>query len=267
METYETEIKRTLNDAHAAQKEAMPKFRQGLQRLFLKSNDTPSAAKADAFLGGFNRRRFLVAGGGGLAGAAILAACGDDGDDGGTAQSGGDDSTTTTAGGGGNETDLTIARTAASLEIFAVDVYNTALDNAEALGISTAGVAEAATLFRDQHQEHADAFNAIVTNAGGEAYEEANPTAADEFADTIGGLSDEAGVLQFAYDLENIAAQTYQGVGAAMLSTAELRSTTMTVGGVEARHAAALAMFIEGQDAVPNAFQPTDQAVDESFFV
>jgi hypothetical protein len=50
-------------------------------------------------------------------------------------------------------------------------------------------------------------------------------------------------VLKFAFELEQIAAQTYQGVGM-KLSTPMLRQTAMTVGGVEARHMAILAHFI-----------------------
>ena len=121
-------------------------------------------------------------------------------------------------------------------------------------------------LFMDQHQQHADAFNAAATQLGGEAYTDPNPTAADAFADTIAGLSDQAGVLMFAHDLEQIAAETYQSA-VSLLSTPELRQTTMSVGGVEARHQAILAMFIDGGDPNPYAFQPLDDAADESFFV
>jgi rubrerythrin len=101
---------------------------------------------------------------------------------------------------------------------------------------------------------------------GGEEYTEANPTAQESFADTIEGLSDQAGVLAFAYDLEEIASQTYQSA-VGLLSTAELRQTTMSIGGVEARHQSILAMFIEGGDPNPYAFQPVDKAAGEEFFV
>ena len=91
-------------------------------------------------------------------------------------------------------------------------------------------------------------------------------TAADSFADTIAGLSDQAGVLMFAHDLEEIASETYQSA-VGLLSTPELRQTTMSIGGVEARHQAILAMFIDGGDPNPYAFQPLDAAAGEEFFV
>jgi hypothetical protein len=238
-------------------------------RLLVDRNDTPSDAKAAALLGGFNRRRFLVVGGGGLAATAVLAACGDDGDtssaDGSSATTAAGGASTTTAAAAASATDITVARTAASLENFAVSVYDTAISNADALGIE-AQVGSAAMLFKEQHQQHADAFNAAATQLGGEAFTDPNPTAQDAFADTIAGLSDQAGVLMFAHDLEQIAAETYQSA-VSLLSTPELRQTTMSVGGVEARHQAILAMFIDGGDPNPYAFQPLDDAADESFFV
>lgn len=264
MHPNHTEIDRQLRAVEAEQAEAMPRFRDSLMRLLVDRNDTPSDSKAAALLGGFNRRRFLVVGGGGLAATALLAACGDDDGDPSSAD-GSTAATTTTAAAGGSDTDVTVARTAASLEIFAVDVYDTAIANAAALGIE-AQVGSAAMLFREQHQQHADAFNAAATQLGGEAYTEPNPTAAEAFADTVAGLSDQAGVLMFAHDLEQIAAETYQSA-VSLLSTPELRQTTMSVGGVEARHQSILAMFIDGGDPNPYAFQPLDDAADESFFV
>jgi hypothetical protein len=269
MNDNHTEIDRQLRAVEREQDEVMPTWRDSLMRLLVDRNDTSSEAKAQALLGGFNRRRFLVMGGGGLAATAFLAACGDDdspsASGGATATTAGGATTTTAAGGGSSETDITVARTAASLELFAVSVYDTAITNASALGIEEQ-VGGAAQLFMDQHQQHADAFNAAAVQLGGEEYTDPNPTAADMFADTISGLSDQAGVLMFAHDLEEIASETYQSA-VGLLSTAELRQTTMSVGGVEARHQAILAMFIEGGDPNPYAFQPLDAAVGEDFFV
>jgi hypothetical protein len=62
-----------------------------------------------------------------------------------------------------------------------------------------------------------------------------NPTAAKAFETQIAALKTEQDVLKFAFALEQIAAQTYQGVGM-KLSTPMLRQTAMTDGGVEARH-------------------------------
>lgn len=267
MDISRDELHRALRDLDAEHRAAMPRWREALARLF-DDPGTPSSAKAQALLGGFGRRRFLKVGGTAVGAGVLLAACGDDDSETTSGTTAGATATTgsgTTAGTGANETDITVARTAASLELFAVSVYDTAIDSAEALGIERA-VATAAMLFRDQHQEHADAFNGAAAQLGGDPYDRPNPTAQDAFADRIAGLANQTDVVRFAYDLENVAAQTYQGVGATMLSTPTLRQTAMSVGGVEARHAAILAGVL-GETPVPNAFFPTDQAVTSDFFV
>ena len=265
MDINNDELKRELRDLDKEHREAMPKWRESLFRLF-DDKDTPTEAKADALLGGFNRRRFMKLSGLVVVGGAVLAACGDDDKD---SEAGGTTETSTTTAppaAGGNKTDQTIARTAASLEIFAVAVYDKAIMNAEALKISDP-VAKAAVLFKSQHDEHAKAFNAAATQLGGQPYNEPNPTAAKAFETQIAALKTEQDVLKFAFELEEIAAQTYQGVGM-MLSTPALRQTAMTVGGVEARHMAVLAKFITPPMTVPAVgFQTTDKAIDASFFV
>jgi hypothetical protein len=231
----------------------------------MDDKETPTEAKADLLLGGFNRRRFMNLSGLALVGGAVLAACGSDKkkDAGATTETTAA-ATATTA--GGNKTDQTIARTAASLENFAVAVYDKAIMNAAALKISD-GVAKAAVLFKSQHTEHAAAFNAAATQLGGQPYTYPNPTAAKAFEATIAALKTEQDVLKLAFGLEQIAAQTYQGVGM-KLSTPMLRQTSMTVGGVEARHMAILAHFITPPMTVPAAaFQTTDKAIDASYYV
>jgi ferritin-like protein len=266
MDINNDELRRQLRDLDAEHREVMPKWRDSLMRLLVDDKETPTEAKADVLLGGFNRRRFMRLTGLAALGGTVLAACGDDK----KTESGA--ATPTTAAGtpttaaGGNKTDQTIARTAASLEIFAVAVYDKAIMNAAALKISDP-VAKAAVLFKSQHDEHAKAFNAAATQLGGQPYTEPNPTAAKAFEATIAALKTEQDVLKLAFGLEQIAAQTYQGVGM-MLSTPALRQTSMTVGGVEARHMAILAHFITPPMTVPAAaFQTTEKAADSSFFV
>lgn len=266
MDINKDEVQRQLRDLDQEHREVMPKWRDSLMRLLVDDKETPTEAKADVLLGGFNRRRFMRLTGVAAVAGTVLAACGSDDD---KSEAGG--STETTAAGasapsGGNKTDQTIARTAASLEIFAVAVYDKAIMNAAALKISDP-VAKAAVLFKSQHDEHAKAFNAAATQLGGMPYTEPNPTAAKAFEAQIAALKTEQDVLKFAFALEQIAAQTYQGVGM-KLSSPALRQTAMTVGGVEARHMAILAHFITPPTTVPEkAFQPTEKAVDASFYV
>jgi len=267
MDINKDELRRQLRDLDQEHRQVMPRWRDSVMRLLVDDKETPTEAKADVLLGGFNRRRFMklsgVAAGAGL----VLAACGSD--DNNESTSGGSTDTTaatTPATSGGNKTDQTIARTAASLEIFAVAVYDKAITNAAALKISDP-VAKAAVLFKSQHDEHAKAFNAAATQLGGQPYTDPNPTAAKAFEAQIAALKTEQDVLKFAYALEEIAAQTYQGAGM-KLSTPMLRQTAMTVGGVEARHMAILGHFITPPTTVPaKAFQPTEKAVDSSFYV
>jgi Ferritin-like domain len=266
MDINNDELRRQLRDLDREHRAVMPKWRDSVMRLLVDDKETPTEAKADVLLGGFNRRRFMKLSGLAAVGGAVLAACGSDDDkqtEGGATPNT-EGATASTA--GGNKTDQTIARTAASLEIFAVAVYDKAIMNAAALKISDP-VAKAAVLFKGQHDEHAKAFNAAATQLGGQPYTEANPTAAKAFEAQIAALKTEQDVLKFAFALEQIAAQTYQGVGM-KLSTPMLRQTAMTVGGVEARHMAILAHFIKPPMTVPEkAFQPTEKAVDTTFYV
>jgi hypothetical protein len=64
-----------------------------------------------------------------------------------------------------------------------------------------------------------------------------------------------------AHALENLAAGTYQQF-VPILTVPSLRSSTMSVGGVEARHAAILAKLINGAKvvAVPTDLSPTTTA-------
>jgi ferritin-like protein len=266
MDISKDELRRKLRDLDAEHREVMPKWRDSLMRLLVDDKETPTEAKADVLLGGFNRRRFMRLSGLAAVGGAVLAACGsDDKKEGGSATET-SATTATTAAAGGNKTDQTIARTAASLEVFAVAVYDKAIMNAAALKISDT-VAKAAVLFKGQHDEHAKAFNAAAVQLGGQPYTEPNPTAAKAFEAQIAALKTEQDVLKFAFALEQIAAQTYQGVGM-KLSTPMLRQTAMTVGGVEARHMAILGHFIKPPTTVPEkAFQPTEKAVDSTFYV
>ena len=65
----------------------------------------------------------------------------------------------------------------------------------------------------------------------------------------IDAASTEADAVNLALQLEEAAAQTYVFAGGA-LSVPELRSTIMTIGGIEARHAAVLRIAALGQPAV-----------------
>ena len=146
-------------------------------------------------------------------------------------------------GDGGNNMDLALARTAASLEKLAVDTYQTGIDSGL---VTTMAIADAATLFQSHHQDHLDALNAVITDAGGEAVTEPNEAVFEALIEpAVTAATAEADIAQIAFDLESAAAQTYVYAGG-QLSTPVLRSTIMTIGGIEARHAAVLQVVALG---------------------
>jgi hypothetical protein len=145
--------------------------------------------------------------------------------------------------GGGSEMDLALARTAASLEKLAVDAYQTGIDSGL---VTTMAIADAATLFQSHHQEHLDALNAVITDAGGEEVTEPNEAVFKALVEpAVTAAKAEADIVKIAFDLESAAAQTYVFAGGE-LSTPTLRSTIMTIGGIEARHAAILQVAAQG---------------------
>ena len=251
MDLNADELRRQLRDIDRMNDDAMPRWREALKRIVGGGTDMTGDEKA-AVLGvpAVGRRQLFKLGGVTILGAAVLAACGDDSDSAST--------TTTTASGAGmgdGNLDLTLARTAASLEQLAIDVYGN--PDAGAL-LRTKAVIDAATLFAAHHTAHRDALNGVINNAGGQAVTTANAAVFKALVEPrLPMLKSEADVVSLAYDLESAAAQTYVFAGGT-LSTPELRSTIMTIGGVEARHAAVLKMA--AMAAKPASVFPEDRA-------
>lgn len=236
-----TELHRELRAVDRLNTSAMPQWRSSLQRLF--SDETITTNDRATVLGvpSPNRRELFRMGGITVLGAALLAACGSDDDSersGSNAPTtaGSGDTTATTVAGEPNM-DLVLARTAASLEKLAVDAYGIAAGL-----ITTPAVLAAATMFAGHHQMHLDALNGVITGAGATAITEMNQAVYDALiAPALATATTEADAVNIALALEEAAAQTYAFAGG-QLSTPALRSTIMTIGGVEARHAAVLRM-------------------------
>jgi len=265
------EIRRQLREADRANSAAMPRWREVLARI--TGGDHRFSVDDQAAILGVpspSRRQLFKFGGAAIIGAAVLAACGSDDDDSasaptspsttGAAPTTGAPATTeppgTTTPGGSQ--DLVLARTAASLEKLAVDAYGTA----GAL-LTTQAIKDAATMFAEHHQLHLDALNGAITGAGGQAVTTMNQAVYDALVQpAVSAAKTETDAVNLALQLEEAAAQTYVFAGGA-LSTPELRSTIMTIGGVEARHAAVLRMAALAQppfDVFPDqrAFFPGD---------
>jgi hypothetical protein len=268
------EVRRQLRVVDRANNAVMPRWREALERI-MSGDEKLSTDQKAAILGvpSPSRRNFFRLGGATILGAAVLAACGSDDDDtasttpGTNAPVGTTPPTTpatspatsppTTEAGEVNM-DLTLAKTAASLEKLAIDVYG------QAGGLlTTPAVVAAATMFADHHQMHLDALNGVITGAGGSAITEMNQAVFDALvAPALASAASEADAVNLALALEEAAAQTY-AFAAGALSTPALRSTIMTIGGIEARHAAVLRMAALAQpptDVFPSgrAFFPGD---------
>jgi rubrerythrin len=145
--------------------------------------------------------------------------------------------------------DVVLLRTAASLEYNAIDTYELAL-SAGLLTGDYAKLADAVKRFRDDHQEHADAVNKLVVALGGKPFTCANARINSVYIEPAVGLitaddnPDSAmDTVALAHALENLAAQTYQGV-VALLSTPSLRADAMRIGQDESRHAVVLAQVL-----------------------
>jgi hypothetical protein len=197
-----------------------------------------------------DRRRFLQVGGMTVAFAAVVAACGDD-DEEETARA-----TTTTALGAGKRQDITIMRTATSIELLAADIYDKAVKSGV---ITTPAVAATARLFQSQHQDHAVVFQSATEKLDGDAFSTPNPVLAQRLQPRVDGLRSEADAVTLLLELERMAAATHQAsVGA--FSDKALNQTAMSVGGVSARHVAVLAGVL-GQATPAGAFQTTEGAL------
>ncbi|MGH9000525.1 MAG: ferritin-like domain-containing protein [Acidimicrobiia bacterium] len=248
---YSDWLRRELRDINADQKSMQKTWTETLKRIFDPKSEATATDK-QALLGLPGRRGFMRLGGATILGATLLAACGDDDDDEAAPEDEGD-ATTTTAGGGGM--DVTLAKTAASVEALAVSTYMTAADSGK---VTNPTVGAAAAMFMDHHQQHQDALNGVITGAGGEAITEPNAAVKAAIVDPVvmDPALDEAKIVKLAYDLESAASQTYS-FAATQLSTPELRSTIMTIGGIEARHAAVigqLALMLGPNMLFPAAF-------------
>ncbi|MGZ6952139.1 MAG: ferritin-like domain-containing protein [Acidimicrobiia bacterium] len=137
-------------------------------------------------------------------------------------------------------TDVQTLQTAASIENLAVATYGTALTLDFIGGASANAVVKAFVMkTKDQHQEHADGFNAAVKQLGGTEQKDPDPVLLGVVNQAKPGLTGPGPVVALALQLENGAAETYVANTAA-LGDANARKVTASIMGVEAQHAAIL---------------------------
>jgi hypothetical protein len=266
MEFNHDEVRRHMAAADRAQRSAVRPWREALKRTFHTDGRAASEGSKATLLGLADRRGFLKVGGATVAMSAVLAACGDDAADEQLPVTGtfplpvGE---AITAPPGSAALDLNLLRTGQSIEVLAVDTYQAAIDSGL---VTTTAVADAAQLFQEHHQEHGDTIAGIITDLGGDPYDEPNPF----LERTVVGpalevVSTEEEIVALAVTLENTAAQTYV-FAAEVLTTPQLRQGVMTIGGVEARHLALLNILQE-LPPVPAAFMARRARIDENGYV
>jgi Ferritin-like domain len=163
--------------------------------------------------------------------------------------------------------DLAVAAVAASLENLAVFTYSAGLAAATAgkLGTVPPAVATFATTVKGQHQQHADAWNAVLKSHGKAAMTVTNPKLTPTVQSDFAKVTDITGLAQLAVTLETIAAQTYQAETAQLKSSAAIELSS-SIQPVEMQHVAilyyVLGMYPGSQttSGTPLAFNPTSQA-------
>jgi hypothetical protein len=164
--------------------------------------------------------------------------------------------------------DLAVAAVAASLENLAVFAYEAGLAAASAgkLGSVPPAVATFATTVKGQHQQHADAWNAVLKSHGKAMVTVTNPKLTPTVQSDFAKVTDVAGLAQLALTLETIAAQTYQ-VETAKLKSKPAIELSASIQPVEMQHIAILYYVLgmypgaQTKGGTPVAFNPTSQAV------
>ncbi len=140
--------------------------------------------------------------------------------------------------------DVQMLQTSASIENLAVATYQTAL-GLDFIGGGAANpfLRDFVTRTRDQHAEHATAFNAAVTRLQGTPQTQPAPILQVTVQRALDPAPTAAGpVIDVALELETTARHTYQS-NVDAFSDAEARKLSASIMGVEAQHASVLLTF------------------------
>jgi hypothetical protein len=156
--------------------------------------------------------------------------------------------------------DVQMIASAASLENLLVVTYQGLVDGAVA---GKFGAVPAATLAlvqtaRRHHRDHANAWNALLADAGHPRVSDSDPQVAPTINQRAAQLHDPAALAHLVLDLEGIVAATsLQAVGG-LQNLAAVR-TAATIHPVEMQHVA-IVNFLLGQFPAPETFARTDAA-------
>jgi hypothetical protein len=206
-----------------------------------------------------SRRNFLLGAGAFAAASGALAACGDD-----KKKRTGPTTETTVGLTGSLSGDLQIAALAASLENLTAATYQMGLDAAAANKLG--GVPPAIVTFfqtaKRHHDEHAAAWNAILTSAGKTRVTDPDQALKPQIDQAFAQVKDFFGLVRLALSLENVAAATYlSGIG--VIQNNQALKAAASIHPVEMQHAAVL-NFVLGNDPAPDSFAKTEGARPQS---
>lgn len=250
MDLNRDELRRQVRDLDRLQQQST-KAQASLTNAALES--LPADERATFFLPHFDRRGFLRVGGIAVAASTVLAAC---------RNPKAKKQLPVTGENPGYKPladkpvdDVVLLRTASSLEWSVIDAYRKIIDNGF---IEDAAVTDVLKVFADHHAAHAGVFADATKSLGGTACTSLNEKITgylidpllQEIAANKDGRSEDSKALAFA--LETLAAATYQSV-VPSLTQPSLRRAAMSVGGVEARHAALLGAVLNPTMLVPGA--------------
>ncbi len=214
----------------------------------------------------WGRREVLRIGGVTLAAGAVLAACGSDPAEGPLARIG--NAPTTTGLPTATVTDAVLLRTAASVELSVVKLY----ERFDELGLLSGDAASAVGRFRRDHEANAAAFNGLLAGVGGEPWTCSNPRFDDVVSGPLlqriegtGEATDGSPIqpsddptrdaLNVVNALESLLASTHQSF-VPHVNDRSLRPQLASISEQEARHAAVIAMIINPDEPIATSAAP-----------
>ena len=252
MDLSERELLAMTGDLDQMHQDLFPRFRVAVAEMTEGWREWAEREQAISRLNA-TRRNFLRGGlvtAGALGGGVVLAACGSSTS--GPAVNAG--STTT------QSVDLTVARLAASLEVLAVNTYQTVLDAAGkgSLGTVPPAIATFVTTAKAQHSDHTNAWNGALTGAGQQAQTAPDPHYKKVVDQALPSVTTVVAAARLALTLETVAVETYTA-GSALVTDKKNRLVALTIAPVEAQHIAIL-NYVLGQYPVPDSFIKTDMA-------
>ena len=149
---------------------------------------------------------------------------------------------------------------AASLENSGVATYMAGIKAATAgkLGTVPPAVVTFSETAMSQHEDHAKAWNAVLTAAGKQPVTAVDPVLQPTINAAFAKVTSVTGLAELALVVENTAGETYQNALSVIKSPAGIK-TAASIQPVEFQHAAIL-YFVLGKYPVPNAFTSVNLA-------